>query len=852
MPSLETIRTVRVKGETDGVDAATAALNRLTAQIQAANDNLARSDAAARQADQGWSLTGESALKTANHLRQAAEAAYAFSPAFRGVVNELAAPALAAAGTAITAVAAGMVTATNVAGSGLISLANAAESASPRLAGIAAGMRSAGAAMEAFSPTVAGAGATVLGFVGTVVSRFLPIIGQFLLLYDAVKLVTEAWNLGNQKLAEYVEISQKAATAGVSAEFFQRIEQAAKSARAPIDDLAASLKNLNNATAPQLGGTSAQQRLDELVKAGNFKGNSGVGQLANADGTEAKLRAIASLIDQAIDKGQRLAALDIARSFLGPEVADNLAKDSDYLDRMIAAADAIKAKDLVSQASVDNAVALQARLDAAEQILEQRWHPVQDILVQLGIKMKETWVDIVEAIASAVDFVFKLGDRIANALAPLLDYIKSAEALLAKAAQLVGGAAGPVGSVIGVGGAIAGSALAPAQAPDALAEARARLGTRLYNRNNTTDSLSATTGLQARLRPDTSINPKTVDDTAGAYDRAVESLQKYIATTNATAETVGKSVAEQEKAKATAQLLAAAEKDGTTVTVEMRAEIDKLADRAAAAAQALEKAKVAADIKFNRDTALLSSEDVQIAQQLKGLYPDVATALGSVEAQSIRVNNAMKELSTSIESSLTSGLTDLVSGSKSAGQAFSDMSNTIIRAIEQMIIKITIVEPLMKALQSSLAGGFNLSGLGFNPIAGVTGSAHGNVFAGGNVVAFARGGIPDVVGSPTIAPMALFGEAGEEAIMPLRRGSDGKLGVASSGGGGRSGNVTVNVINAPAGVQSQQTTTDGQGNKRVDIVLNKAIDNAVGDSMANGAGRRTLRNRYGINQFTGS
>jgi hypothetical protein len=40
-------------------------------------------------------------------VRQAAEAAYAFSPAFRGVVNDLAVPALKGAGTALEAVAAG-------------------------------------------------------------------------------------------------------------------------------------------------------------------------------------------------------------------------------------------------------------------------------------------------------------------------------------------------------------------------------------------------------------------------------------------------------------------------------------------------------------------------------------------------------------------------------------------------------------------------------------------------------------------------------------------------------------------------------------------------------------------------
>lgn len=62
-------------------------------------------------------------------------------------------------------------------------------------------------------------------------------------------------------------------------------------------------------------------------------------------------------------------------------------------------------------------------------------------------------------------------------------------------------------------------------------------------------------------------------------------------------------------------------------------------------------------------------------------------------------------------------------------------------------------------------------------------AALGAVFAGGNVIPFARGGIPDLVNSPTYAPMALFGEAGPEAIMPLRRGADGRLGVEMSGGG---------------------------------------------------------------------
>ena len=59
------------------------------------------------------------------------------------------------------------------------------------------------------------------------------------------------------------------------------------------------------------------------------------------------------------------------------------------------------------------------------------------------------------------------------------------------------------------------------------------------------------------------------------------------------------------------------------------------------------------------------------------------------------------------------------------------------------------------------------------------GSANGNVIQGGRIKPYAQGG---VVSGPTVFPMAdgnigLMGEAGAEAIMPLKRGPSGRLGV---------------------------------------------------------------------------
>jgi len=86
----------------------------------------------------------------------------------------------------------------------------------------------------------------------------------------------------------------------------------------------------------------------------------------------------------------------------------------------------------------------------------------------------------------------------------------------------------------------------------------------------------------------------------------------------------------------------------------------------------------------------------------------------------------------------------------------------------------------------------NLAGMalsqGFAPLQGLAGQMFGSLFNG--VVPFAKGGI---VSSPAYFPtgggLGVMGEAGAEAVLPLSRGSDGRLGVA-----GGSGTAAVNVV----------------------------------------------------------
>ena len=97
------------------------------------------------------------------------------------------------------------------------------------------------------------------------------------------------------------------------------------------------------------------------------------------------------------------------------------------------------------------------------------------------------------------------------------------------------------------------------------------------------------------------------------------------------------------------------------------------------------------------------------------------------------------------------------------------------------------------------------------PIASALGTALGGLtagFPGGATRAFARGGVTD---GPTLFPLGrgtgLAGEAGPEAILPLSRGSDGRLGVAGGGGGGTVVNVTVNTPDADSFRRSEAQVT---------------------------------------------
>ncbi|WP_421696971.1 phage tail tape measure protein [Ancylobacter sp.] len=132
---------------------------------------------------------------------------------------------------------------------------------------------------------------------------------------------------------------------------------------------------------------------------------------------------------------------------------------------------------------------------------------------------------------------------------------------------------------------------------------------------------------------------------------------------------------------------------------------------------------------------------------------------------------------------------DALTGATLKGREADDVLRTLAGRLSSLALDIAF-KPLEQGVSGLLQGA----------LGGLSGFAKGAAFDKGRVTPFARGG---VVAAPTYFPMAgaqlgLMGERGAEAILPLARGADGRLGVAAQGGG-RATQVTVNVATPDPG-----------------------------------------------------
>ena len=152
--------------------------------------------------------------------------------------------------------------------------------------------------------------------------------------------------------------------------------------------------------------------------------------------------------------------------------------------------------------------------------------------------------------------------------------------------------------------------------------------------------------------------------------------------------------------------------------------------------------------------------------------------------------------------------------------SLSDAVASFGQEVQQALIEAFVIEPVRQFAQQAARSFFSF----LIP----TPNAKGNAFDRSGITPFASGGI---FNSPTFfgfggGRLGVLGEAGPEAVLPLRRGRDGKLGVAAGGGGG---GVSIN----------QRITVNASGGTGADPMGFRRAAGISGRAMARSLARRT-------------
>ncbi len=544
-------------------------------------------------------------------------------------------------------------------------------------------------------------------------SSALRLVGIFGAVAGAVKLTGDAIQATRDRLEEMVSVADKANARGLSPEFFQSFVAAAKGVEDRVATLEAALDHAWQVTKPLLNPdwqvwdtgvtkvnavAKAMRETRELFTTDQMF--SGIDLFKGAKTQEDRIRAVLTYMQQLKAIGQDVAALDIGEKMFGSKFTDEIRHGKESVDHILKTLDSGSKIGFVSNDAAKNAKELDDRLNEAHNTITQRLKPDWDDLATGALRIKAVWVSILEAVANyKATGIPAPASRFADATGPNSDDAQNNPdpnsaafanpAILNQYRRRRGFA--PIGD----------QTSNEARALDAY--------TSLNDLSGSSPTEDKSVPMPRRRPSDAPKPPPATANVRDPFEVSVDQINKRIAALNAETATIGQATDVRERAKTVAQLLQAATRantaaglENTAVTAKQRIEIEKEADAMMRATGAAEKARIGDGIKFGANTGLLSPADVQIATELRGLYPDVTTALNSVEAAGMRVNDAMRTLSGSIQGNLVSGLTDILDHSKSAGQGFADMGRSVLRALDEMVVKMLIVAPIKRLNLSAL------------------------------------------------------------------------------------------------------------------------------------------------------
>lgn len=371
---------------------------------------------------------------------------------------------------------------------------------------------------------------------------------------------------------------------------------------------------------------------------------------------------------------------------------------------------------------------------------------------------------------------------------------------------------------------------------------------------------------------------KIVEDAAKKYKEIVEGEYDFAATENERA--INKIISDAQKKERELTELAA---KGRISDEELAANLAKINENKNAAILEKETENAARIAKLNYDLiadirgweqeaykARLNEIETEAARNLKD-GADFEKVMARKQAAAEQAYIKMAQASEDFVAGAKAGILDLINTTETMGTAgfntvqsaikgtanelaefcvsgrvdFSSLANSIIKDL----IRIQIQEALVKSIGAIMGNMFapatnaitamptmgNVGASTFSVDWSLAPKAYGDAFNGGAAVPFAQGAsfYQGIYNNPTTIPMAkgnaLIGEAGPEAVMPLKRLNNGRLGVEAESGSSQT-NIKVELKNE-SGTPLKSTKSETTFNGReyvVSVVIDAVNRNAYG------------------------
>lgn len=255
---------------------------------------------------------------------------------------------------------------------------------------------------------------------------------------------------------------------------------------------------------------------------------------------------------------------------------------------------------------------------------------------------------------------------------------------------------------------------------------------------------------------------------------------------------------------------------------------------------------------YDADVALTKQHYAEMDQAQANWVNGAIAAMQNWADQGANVADQTKSLFTDAFTQMNDALVNFVQTGK---LSFSQLADSIIADLVRMELRIVESKILQSILGMFMTGpsGANMGYFGSysqsatdataGSIVDSIYNAKGGVYNSPSLSRYS-GGVYDSPQFFKFASGGVFGEAGPEAIMPLSRGSDGKLGVKAAGGG----NTTVIVENHSDNKAQVQQSKDSNGGDIIRVIVGQAVSEVDKRIARGGSTSQVLQQAFGLSR----